>query len=107
MRIVVTGASGFIGRALMTSLRAAGHEAVTDLRGAHALVHLAAIAHRRGVAESELRRVNFGMAVDTGRSAAVAGVPMIFMGSVKVRRSVPRRLPDRAARRLRALEGRG
>jgi nucleoside-diphosphate-sugar epimerase len=84
MRIVVTGASGFIGRALMTSLRAAGHEAVTDLRGAHALVHLAAIAHRRGVAESELRRVNFGMAVDTGRSAAVAGVPMIFMSSVKV-----------------------
>jgi len=84
VRVLVTGSSGFVGRSLLTSLRAAGHEPVTDLRGAHALVHLAAIAHRRGVEESELRRVNVGLAVGAGRSAAAAGVPMIFMSSVKV-----------------------
>lgn len=84
MKIAVTGASGFIGRALMNALPAAGHEGVLDLRGAQALVHLAAIAHRRGVDERELRRVNVGLSVDAGRSAAAAGVPMIFMSSVKV-----------------------
>jgi nucleoside-diphosphate-sugar epimerase len=84
MKIALTGASGFIGRALTDALRVAGHEAVADLRGAQALVHLAAIAHRRGVAASELRRVNVGLATDAGRSAAAAGVPMIFMSSVKV-----------------------
>ena len=84
MRIALTGASGFIGRTLMTALRAAGHEPVPDLRSAQALVHLAAIAHRRGVAEAELRRVNVGLALDAGRSAAAAGVPMVFMSTVKV-----------------------
>ena len=84
MRIVVTGASGFIGRALMDVLPLASHEAVPKLRDAQALVHLAAIAHRRGVDERELRRVNVGLAVDAGRSAAAAGVPMLFMSSVKV-----------------------
>jgi nucleoside-diphosphate-sugar epimerase len=84
MRIAVTGASGFIGRALLDVLPGAGHEAVPDLRGAQALVHLAAIAHRRGVDKRELRRVNVGLAADAGRSAAAAGVPMLFMSSVKV-----------------------
>lgn len=84
MKISVTGASGFIGRALMDVLPLAGHETVPDLRGAEALVHLAAIAHRRGVDERELRRVNVGLAVDAGRSAAAAGVPMLFMSSIKV-----------------------
>ncbi len=84
MRIAITGASGFIGRALMDALRVGGHEALPDLRGAQALVHLAAIAHRHGVAESELRRVNVGFATDAGRSAAAAGVPMIFVSSLKV-----------------------
>ncbi len=84
MRIAVTGASGFIGRALMDVLPVAGHEAVPDLRDAQALVHLAAIAHRRGVDEGELRRVNVGLAADAGRSAAAAGVPMLFMSTVKV-----------------------
>src|SRR5687767_9685042 len=84
MKVLVTGATGFIGRALVHALRVAGHEALADLRDAQALVHLAAIAHRRGVDERELRRVNVGLAVDAGRSAAAAGVPMIFMSSVKV-----------------------
>jgi nucleoside-diphosphate-sugar epimerase len=84
VRVLVTGTSGFIGRALMDSLRVRGHEAVPDLRGAQALVHLAAIAHRRGVDEAELRRVNVDLAAETGRAAAAAGVPMVFVSSVKV-----------------------
>jgi nucleoside-diphosphate-sugar epimerase len=84
MKIAVTGASGFVGRTLVNALRAAGHEPAADLHGAQGLVHLAAIAHRRSVDERELRRVNVGLAVDAGRAAAAAGVPMIFMSSVKV-----------------------
>ena len=84
MKIALTGTSGFIGRTLVNVLRAAGHEPAADLHGAHALVHLAAIAHRRSVDEHELRRVNVGLAADAGRAAAAAGVPMIFMSSVKV-----------------------
>jgi len=90
----VTGASGFVGRYLCTALAAAGHEVLTlsrtmlnnspDVAQAYALVHLAAIAHRRGVHESELRKVNSALAVQVGRQAAAAGVPMIFMSSVKV-----------------------
>jgi nucleoside-diphosphate-sugar epimerase len=84
VRVLVTGTSGFIGRALMDSLRVTGHEAVPDLRRAQALVHLAGIAHTRGVDESELRRVNVDLAAETGRSAAAAGVPMVFVSTVKV-----------------------
>jgi nucleoside-diphosphate-sugar epimerase len=84
MKVAVTGATGFIGQALVHALRVAGHEALPDLSGAQALVHLAAIAHRRGVDERELRRVNVGLATDAGRSAAAAGLPMLFMSSVKV-----------------------
>jgi nucleoside-diphosphate-sugar epimerase len=84
MKVAVTGATGFIGQALVHALRVAGHEALPDLSGAQALVHLAAIAHRRGVDERELRRVNVDLAADAGRSAAAAGVPMLFMSSVKV-----------------------
>ena len=121
MKVAVTGASGFIGRTLVTTLQAAGHEPAADLHGADALVHLAAIAHRRGVDERELRRVNVGLAADAGRAAAAAGVPMIFMSSVKVhgetseaplRESSPLAPPDAYARSkveaeesLRSIEG--
>jgi nucleoside-diphosphate-sugar epimerase len=84
MRIALTGASGFIGRNLIAALRAAGHQPVQEPRGAQALVHLAAIAHRRGVDERELRRVNVDYAAALGRDAAAAGVPMVFLSSVKV-----------------------
>jgi len=84
MKVAVTGATGFIGKSLLHALRVAGHEALPDLRGAQALVHLAAIAHRRGVDQGELRRVNVDLAADAGRRAAAAGVPMLFMSSVKV-----------------------
>ena len=92
MKIAVTGAGGFIGRALTTELHAAGHDPVpADLRmaGASALpdagavVHLAAIAHREASAE-ELRRVNVELAEQVGRAAAAAGMHMVFLSSVKV-----------------------
>jgi nucleoside-diphosphate-sugar epimerase len=94
-RIVVTGASGFIGQILCPALRAAGHEvveldraALTDLArrlaGARAVVHLAALAHARGVPPSALHKVNVELPVALGRAAADAGAHMIFMSTVKV-----------------------
>jgi nucleoside-diphosphate-sugar epimerase len=101
MRIMITGASGFIGRALCPVLAARGHEvaalergatgdltAFADwsrvLTGADAVVHLAAIAHRRGVDDERLREVNVDVPVALGRAAAAAGVRLLFMSSVKV-----------------------
>jgi nucleoside-diphosphate-sugar epimerase len=101
MRVVVTGASGFIGRAVVPALRARGHEAVAldraaigdlavfsgwsaQLAGADAVVHLAALAHSRDVDEARLRAVNVDAALALGRAAADAGVRMLFMSSVKV-----------------------
>ena len=87
MKVAVTGASGFIGRTLCTTLSAAGHEVMPvrgpQVEGADAVVHLAAIAHRRASAD-ELRKVNVALAVDVGRAAAAAGAPMVFLSSVKV-----------------------
>ena len=101
MRIVVTGTTGFVGRALCPVLAARGHEvaalergATGDLTtfadwprvlsGADAVVHLAAIAHRRGVDEKRLRAVNVGVSTALGRAAADAGVRLLFMSTVKV-----------------------
>jgi nucleoside-diphosphate-sugar epimerase len=100
-RIVVTGASGFIGRILCPLLRERGHEvvaldraavgdiaAISDwpacIAGAQAVVHLAALAHARGVDAAQLRRVNVEASVALGRAAAAAGARMLFMSSVKV-----------------------
>lgn len=101
MRIVVTGASGFIGQTLCPALRARDHEVVAleraatgdlagyegwpvHVAGADAVVHLAALAHSRGLAEARLRAVNVDAALALGRAAAAAGARMLLMSSVKV-----------------------
>jgi nucleoside-diphosphate-sugar epimerase len=101
MRCVVTGASGFIGRALVPELRARGHHVVALdraalgdiagfagwaalLQGADHVVHLAALAHLRAGDEARLRAVNVDAALALGRNAAAARVSMLHMSSVKV-----------------------
>jgi nucleoside-diphosphate-sugar epimerase len=89
VRVVVTGASGFIGRSLCTALLRAGHEAValdprtSTFKSGEVVVHLAAIAHR-GASAAELQRVNVGLASDIGKAAAEHGARLVFLSSVKV-----------------------
>ena len=80
MRVVVTGATGFIGTTLCAALAAERHEPLPlDLKiagerlqfdGADAVVHLAPVT----VALTE----------KVGRAAAAAGAQIVFMSSVKV-----------------------
>ena len=111
MRIIVTGAAGFIGRALVHRLGAAGHELVVVVRaptrsldrarqivvsdlavfkdwsrvitGADALIHLAGIAHR-SADRHQLDRINVGITRDAARAAADAGSRFVYVSSVKV-----------------------
>ena len=83
MKVHVTGAGGFIGRNLVAALARAGHEVLPALAGAQAVVHLAAIAHRRASRE-ELDEVNVRLAARVGRQAAAQGARLVFLSSVKV-----------------------
>ncbi|MFL6572691.1 MAG: NAD-dependent epimerase/dehydratase family protein [Burkholderiales bacterium] len=89
MRVVITGASGFIGRALCAAVQRAGHEAVgldlrrTDFIPGDVVVHLAATAHRRA-APSQLERVNVGLTRQVGQAAAAHGARLVYLSSVKV-----------------------
>jgi nucleoside-diphosphate-sugar epimerase len=86
MRVVVTGASGFIGKHLCGTLAAAGHEVLARdaLKGADALVHLANIAHRAADV-AELRRVNVAASAALAEDARAAGVRrFLYLSSLKV-----------------------
>lgn len=110
-RILVTGATGFIGRAAVASLAAAGHvvraavralpapfadevEAVPhgDLAGAvdwrplvagmDAIIHLAGIAHAgRGVTQAQYERVNHQATAGLANAARAAGVGCVILVS--------------------------
>ena len=94
MKIAVTGASGFVGGQLCAALGVAGPEVHScsvrcgaeplNLATADIVIHLAAIAHARGVDRATLRKVNVDLALEVGRRCAAAGVRMLFMSSVKV-----------------------
>lgn len=113
MRILVTGASGFVGAALCRALVARGHDVraavrrtttaeglsgvqqvlVPDLAadfdrrtllaGVEVVVHLAAIAHR-AAPETEIRRVNVDATVRLAEAAGGLVRRFVFMSSVKV-----------------------
>lgn len=83
MRVYVSGASGFIGSFVTRALRDAGHDVLAGVSGADAVVHLAAIAHRRATV-SELEQVNVHLAERTAKSAAAEGASFVYISSVKV-----------------------
>jgi nucleoside-diphosphate-sugar epimerase len=94
--VLVTGAGGFIGQALVERLRAAGTEVVRvrnleddpawsgPARNCSAVVHLANIAHAR-VDAAELERVNVQGTRRLAEQALTAGVPrFVYVSSIKV-----------------------
>lgn len=104
-RIGITGATGFVGGALVESLLAEGAElrlfgreaasvrglpvrpfraAPEDFAGLDCVVHLAGITTSRASAEA-LRQANVDLAVETARAAAAAGVRrFVFLSSLHV-----------------------
>jgi len=112
LKVLVTGASGFFGRAIMRELRAHGHDAhgaarrldgtyatiavdITDRDAVHSVlaagydgvVHCAALAHVRLTADDSARAdaVNAIGAANVAASAASAGVAnYVFISSVMV-----------------------
>jgi len=87
MRVLVTGASGFIGSHLCPALAAAGHELRTAAEGCDAVVHLANIAHT-SASPRDLHRVNVEGTIAQAKSALAAGARrFVYLSSIKAARA--------------------
>ena len=101
MRVLVTGAEGFIGRGLCDAAARTGHEVVPVgrlatgdlatfdgwpalLRGVDVVVHLAALAHAGAPDSERLNQINVEAARRVGAAAAKLRVGFVFLSSVKV-----------------------
>jgi nucleoside-diphosphate-sugar epimerase len=119
MRLLLTGGTGFVGRALVPRLVAAGHEVLAATRGAappgttplaldadspeaawtealrdvEAVVHVAGLAHRLSDdparAEADHRRINRDWTLTLGRAAQAAGVARFLFVSTVYVHAVP------------------
>lgn len=97
MRILVTGAGGFIGSHLCPALAAAGHELRSSVAGCDAVVHLANLAHT-SAGPRELHRVNVEGTIAQAKAALVAGARrFVYVSSVKAA------LPEDAYGRAKAV----
>jgi len=111
MRIVISGATGFVGAALLRSIVATRHDVVALVRAptpsldrvrqiivpdlevfegwarlvkdAEAIIHLAGIAHR-AADRPQLEGINVRVTLDAARAAADAGARFVYVSSVKV-----------------------
>jgi nucleoside-diphosphate-sugar epimerase len=83
MRVLVTGAGGFIGSHLCPALAAAGHESRASAQGCDAVVHLANIAHA-SASPADLHRVNVEGTIAWANAALAAGARrFVYLSSIK------------------------